>query len=170
MSAHTSPRRVAWASAESNIPVLPDEAGPQISVRQPRGRPPVNESSCAIPLETISGAGRISSREAGTTRASIGAAPTAAKISSAFVAGFLSPSSADFFGQRGEGGKGKIKGRLVAADEKIGEADILTHSLTHNCQGTRLGQPGRIKGCSLFIRQPQYAFSGQDCQEDRQIS
>src|SRR5271167_2019509 len=57
-NAQTSPRWVARASAKSNTLVLPEEAAPQISVRQPRARPPVNESSCGMPLDTISGAGR----------------------------------------------------------------------------------------------------------------
>src|SRR3979411_3240745 len=110
--------------------VLPDEADPQISVRQPRARPAVNESNCRIPLDTISGEGRISRREAGTTRASLGAMLAEASIWSTLVAGFL---AADFSGQFGAGEKEKIKGRLVAADEKTVEADILTR----NCQRTR---------------------------------
>jgi hypothetical protein len=106
--------------------VLPEEAAPQISVRQPRGKPPVNESSCGIPLEAISGAGRTSSRDAGTTAASLGATPTAANICAALLTGFLGGFSANSSGgQNGEGGGEKIKGRLVAADEKNGEADII---------------------------------------------
>ena len=83
-SAQTSPRWVAWARAKSKTLVLPDEAVPQISVRQPRGRPPVSKSSCGMPLDTISGAGRVSSREAGTTAVSLGMAPKRAKISAVF--------------------------------------------------------------------------------------
>ena len=88
-SAQTSPRWVARASAKSNTLVLPDDAVPQISVRQPRARPPVSESSCGMPLETISGAGRTSRREAGTTAASLEIAPTWAKISAVFLAFFV---------------------------------------------------------------------------------
>jgi len=66
-----SPRRVAAASAASSNVVRPEEAGPQISVRQPRGRPPVSASISAMPLETISGAGRTANREAGVTPASL---------------------------------------------------------------------------------------------------
>ena len=60
---------VAAASAAKSKVVRPEEAGPQISVRHPRGRPPVRASMAGAPLETISGAGRISSWEAGITRA-----------------------------------------------------------------------------------------------------
>ena len=126
-SAQTSPRWVARASAKSNTLVLPDDAVPQISVRQPRARPPVSESSCGMPLETISGAGRTSRREAGTTAASLGMAPTWAKISAVFRSAVFSAV------ERGEDGGEKIKGRPMAADEKTGEADILSR----NCQGTR---------------------------------
>ena len=70
-TAQNSPRRVAAASAASSTVVRPEEAGPQISVRQPRGRPPVSASIAAMPLETISGAGRTASREAGVTPASL---------------------------------------------------------------------------------------------------
>jgi hypothetical protein len=71
MTAQNSRRHVAAASAD-NIKVLrPEEAGPQISVRQPRGRPPVSMSMAAMPLDTISGAGRTASREAAVTPASL---------------------------------------------------------------------------------------------------
>ena len=69
-TAQNSPRRVAAASADNMNVLRPEEAGPQISVRQPRGRPPVGASISAIPLETISGAGRMANREAGVTSAS----------------------------------------------------------------------------------------------------
>jgi len=52
--------------------VRPEESGPQISVRHPRGSPPVSESSSRIPMETISGAGLTSSRDAGVTATSLG--------------------------------------------------------------------------------------------------
>src|SRR3981081_4021346 len=142
-SAQTSPRWVARASARSNTLVLPDEAVPQISVRQPRARPPVSKSSCGMPLETISGAGRTSRREAGTTAASFGIAPTAAKISAVFFFAFAIFSAVECGGE--EGGE-KIKGRPMAADEKIGEADILSRLLSvRNCQGTQRGGAGRAK-------------------------
>src|SRR5258708_35055253 len=80
-SAQTSPLWVARASARSNTLVLPDEAVPQISVRQPRARPPVSKSSCGMPLETISGAGRTSRRVAGTHDASHGLATTDVSLS-----------------------------------------------------------------------------------------
>jgi len=88
-SAQTSPRCVARASAKSNTLVLPDEAVPQISVRQPRARPPVSESSCGMPLETISGAGRTSRREAGTTAASSEMAPHVGQNLRGLLCGFL---------------------------------------------------------------------------------
>jgi hypothetical protein len=62
---------VAAASAESNNVVRPEEAGPQISVRQPRGKPPVSASISAMPLDTISGIGRTANREAGVIPASL---------------------------------------------------------------------------------------------------
>ncbi len=88
-----------------------------------------------MPLETISGAGRPSRREAGTTAASFGMALTWAKISAADLAGFLPFSAAD----RKDGGE-KIKGRPVAADEKTGEADIRFSQLSGNAAGR--DQPG----------------------------
>ena len=70
-SAQHSPRRVAAASAASSKVVRPEDAGPQISVKQPRGRPPVRTSIATIPLDTISGAGRTANREAGVMPASL---------------------------------------------------------------------------------------------------
>src|ERR1700716_3626686 len=145
-SAQTSPRCVARASAKSNTLVLPDEAVPQISVRQPRARPPVSKSSCGMPLETISGAGRTSRREAGTTAASLEIAPTWAKISAVFFFAFAVFSAVECGGE--DGGE-KIKGRPMAADEKIGEADILPRLLSvRNCQGTQRAGSARAK----FVR------------------
>src|SRR6266481_1434487 len=66
-SAQTSPSRVARPKAESRMLVRPEEAGPQISVRHPRGKPPVRASSSRMPLETMSGDGRTCKREAGVT-------------------------------------------------------------------------------------------------------
>jgi len=70
-TAQNSPRRVAAASAANNKVVRPEEAGPQISVRHARGRPPVSASMAAMPLGTISGVGRTANREAGVTPASL---------------------------------------------------------------------------------------------------
>src|SRR6202142_4611963 len=85
-SAQTSPRWVARANAKSKTLVLPDEAAPQISVRQPRAKPPVSASSCGMPLDTISGAGRTARREAGTTGANLKLAFTWVRISAVFFA------------------------------------------------------------------------------------
>src|SRR5271156_2306885 len=103
-----------------------------------------------MPLETISGAGRTSRREAGTTAASLGMAATWAKTSAVF-------SISVFLRECGE----KIKGRLLAADEKTGEADILSR----NCQGTQ--GAGSALGdllCSLFIRHAEYGSPACFCQ------
>jgi hypothetical protein len=78
-----------------------------------------------MPLETISGAGRTSRRDAGTTAANFGLALTWAKISAVLLVIFAAV-------EREEDGGKKIKGRPVAADEKTGEADILSR----NYQGT----------------------------------
>jgi len=94
-----------------------------------------------MPLETISGAGRTSRREAGTTAASFGIAPTAAKISAVE--------------RGGEGGGEKIKGRPMAADEKIGEADILPRLLSvRNCQGTQRAGSARAKFVTFAFCSP----------------
>src|SRR5580692_11558758 len=79
--AHTSCRCVAAARAASNTLVRPDEAGPQISVKHPRGSPPVSASISRTPLETISGVGRTSNRDAGVTPASLGIAAKRSKTS-----------------------------------------------------------------------------------------
>src|ERR1039458_8422184 len=62
-----------------------------------------------------------SRREAGTTAASFGMAPTRAKISAV---------------ERGEERGEKIKGRLMAVDEKTGEADILSHIVREHGAGS----------------------------------
>jgi hypothetical protein len=72
--AHSSWRCVAAARAASNMLVRPEEAGPKISVRHPRGSPPVSASIAWIPVETISGTGRILSRDAAVTPLSLGSA------------------------------------------------------------------------------------------------
>jgi len=159
-SAQTSPRWVARASAKSNTLVLPDEAVPQISVRQPRARPPVSESSCGMPLETISGAGRTSRREAGTIAASFGIAPTWAKISAVFFA-FAVFSAVE---RGGEDGGEKIKGRPVVADEKTTEADIIPRLLAeHCCQGTQRAESAQRSSSALtfaFYSPNKYPRSG----------
>ncbi len=116
--AQTSPRWVARARAESSTLVLPEEAAPQISVRQPRAKPPLNASSEGMPLGTISGAGRTASREAGTSAASFGVALMRDTISAVSLP--ASPAC-----ERGADDGEKIKGRPVAAAENNGEADIL---------------------------------------------
>jgi hypothetical protein len=147
-SAQTSPRWVARASARSNTLVLPEEAVPQISVRQPRAMPPVSESSCGMPLETISGAGRTSRREAGTTAASLEIAPTWAKISAVFFAVF---SAIERVVERGGEDRGeKIKERPMAADEKIGEADILSRYCQLAIVRERRGQDQPERGDFAF--------------------
>src|ERR1019366_8540402 len=57
-SAQISSRAVACAKIASSRLVRPEEAGPTISVRHPRGNPPVASSPSRIPEGTISGAGR----------------------------------------------------------------------------------------------------------------
>src|SRR5882762_8609782 len=64
MSAQISSRRVAADSAAKSRLVRPQDSAPLTSVRQPRGKPPVSASTCWIPLEAISGEGRISRCEA----------------------------------------------------------------------------------------------------------
>jgi len=93
-----------------------------------------------MPLDTISGAGRTSRREAGTTAASFGMAPTRAKISAV---------------ERGEDCGEKIKERLMAADEKTGEADILSHIVREHRAGS-----ARASRYSLFIRLCEYPIPG----------
>jgi hypothetical protein len=146
-SAQTSPRWVARASAKSKTLVLPDEAAPQISVRQPRAMPPVSKSSCRMPLETISGRGHTSRREAGTTGASLGMALMWVKISAVF---FAAAAFALTGVERGEDSAEKIKWRPRAADEKIGEADIFSR----NCQGTQRAESAQAAKSvySLFVR------------------
>jgi len=108
-----------------------------------------------MPLETISGAGRTSRREAGTTATSLDIAPTWAKISAVFFVVF----SAVFFAiesaitsaferraDRKEDRGEKIKERPMAADEKTGEADIFSRDCQLAIVRERRGQesaPGR---------------------------
>jgi hypothetical protein len=80
-----------------------------------------------MPLETISGDWRISRPVAGTTEASFGRAPIWARMAAAFLLVFSAV-------ERGGNAGGKIKGRLVAADEKTGEADII-HTISGNGWG-----------------------------------
>jgi len=90
-SAHASLRRVAAASVASNMLVRPEEAGPQISVMHPRGRPPESSSISGMPLETISGAGRTSRREAGEIPANFGIADRGSKPTGVFFGGKTKP-------------------------------------------------------------------------------
>ena len=103
-----------------------------------------------MPLETISGAGRTSRREAGTTAASLEIAPTWAKISAVFFAVF---SAIERVVERGGEDRGeKIKERPMAADEKIGEADILSRYCQLAIVRERRGQdqPGARRFRFLF--------------------
>jgi hypothetical protein len=93
------------------MPVRPDDAGPQISLKHPRGQPPVNASKARMPLETISGMGRTSKREAGVTWASFGTEDKTAPS-------FFSAGSAT-----------KMKGRLEAAKSTAGKADITSSEI-----------------------------------------
>jgi hypothetical protein len=70
---------VAAAKADNNMLVRPEEDGPQISLKHPRGKPPVSPSISRTPVEIISGAGRTSSREAAVTPASLGNADSRSK-------------------------------------------------------------------------------------------
>src|ERR1700691_358540 len=140
-SAQNSPRRVAAASAASNKVVRPEEAGPQISVRQPRGRPPVSASMAAIPLETISGVGRAPNREAGVMPASLESAEKAPEpmVGTARCGGRAwapegcGPTSAPY------SSKSKTKGRLWAAEVETSE-DI---DSSGNFRERRGGKPRR---------------------------
>ena len=58
---------VAAAIVASSTLVFPDEAEPLISVKQPRGMPPAIAFNSEMPVESISGLGRTSSRDAGRT-------------------------------------------------------------------------------------------------------
>src|SRR6266436_344460 len=58
---------VASAIVASSTLVFPDEAEPLISVKQPRGMPPAIAFNSGMPVESISGLGRISNRDAGRT-------------------------------------------------------------------------------------------------------
>jgi hypothetical protein len=85
-----------------------------------------------MPLETIAGAGCTSRREAGTTAANLGLAPTWAKICAVFFVLFallFAVTIATFERcENAEDGGEKIKGRPGAAGEKIAEADILSRN------------------------------------------
>jgi hypothetical protein len=65
--AQTSWRRVTSAISDIVTLARPDDPCPTISVKAPRGTPPVNASSDAIPNGTMSGAGRTSNADAGLT-------------------------------------------------------------------------------------------------------
>jgi hypothetical protein len=94
-----------------------------------------------MPLDTISGAERTSSRAAGTTGVNLEPAFTRVRISAVFFAVAAV--------ERGEDNPEKIKGRPMAADEKTGEADILFSQLSGNSEADQFRRP---RVCSLFIR------------------
>ena len=120
-----------------------------------------------MPLETISGAGRTSRREAGTTAASLEIAPTCAKISAVFFA-IESASEAAFdrgLNRKEDRGE-KIKERPMAADEKIGEADILSRycQLAIDQGMQRAGSARANLLFSSFIRLREYRSPSCRCQ------
>src|ERR1700722_2520342 len=146
--------------------VLPEEAVPQISVRQPRAKPPVSESSSGIPIGVISGAGRISSREAGRRAEVLEVASTWANISAVFfflVGSFGARSFAILAVKSAEGVTGKIKGRPVAAEEKIGEADIFFLAIVREHSEQRT-QPWSKLVYSPFLRLREYRLPDLPCQ------
>jgi hypothetical protein len=61
--------------------VRPEDAIPQISVRAPRGNPPVNSSISRMPLETISNGALHANWEAGRMAESLGARDRLSKTS-----------------------------------------------------------------------------------------
>jgi len=95
--------------------VRPEETGPHISVKQPRGSPPVSASISHTPLETISGTGRTVSREAGVTSANLGNADRRSKT------------------RAGEFEATEATGRRTASVGKSGKDDM---ERTSNFQGT----------------------------------
>jgi hypothetical protein len=124
---------VAAASADKSKVVLPEEAGPQISVRQPRGSPPVSASIEAIPLETISGAGRTANREAEVTPASL--ASPANPPGKALCGGRPVPKSSAPVGCGQTGApsfSSKIKGRPWAAEVETTAEDINSSGISGN--------------------------------------
>jgi hypothetical protein len=128
--------------------VRPEEAGPQISVRQPRGSPPVRSSIAAMPLETISGAGRTANCEAGVTPASL--ASLEVEVEKARRGGRTSAKSSapEGCGQTSASfSPTKTKGRPWAAEVETTAEDI---DSSGKFQGTpELGTP---EAFSLFIR------------------
>ncbi|MFY9842397.1 MAG: hypothetical protein WA718_09165 [Terriglobales bacterium] len=111
-----------------------------------------------MPVDTLSGTGSTSRREAGTTAVSLAMAPTWAKISAVFfifilVSGFVIIAAAFFAVEWREGSGEKIKGRPVAADEKTGEADILSFLIVREPEKAGVV---RSRPVSLFIRLEEY--------------
>jgi hypothetical protein len=135
-STQHSPRRVAAASAASSKVVRPDEAGPQISVRHPRGKPPVRASIAAMPLETISAAGRTANCEAGVTPASL----ASVEVEKARCGGRPSVQgpAPEGCGQTSAPSSIKTKGRPWAAEVETTAEDI-------DSSGRFQGTPGRWK-------------------------
>src|SRR5580692_652757 len=130
--AHTSCRSVAAARAANKTLVRPDEAGPQISVRHPRGSPPVSASISRTPLGTICGAGRTSNRDAGVTPESLGMADKRLKTSVGHAVATTST------------------GRPKAVGETIGKDDIEPQDFRERQGHKRLWGGYIFAFCSLF--------------------
>src|ERR1700676_5079114 len=150
-TAQHSPRPVAAASADSNKVVRPEEAGPQISVKHPRGSPPVSASIAAMPLDIISGVGRTANREAGVTPASLESLKAPRKFSEPTrCGGRASPKSSppEGFGHTfTTSPPSKTKGRPWAAEVENTAVDI---NSSESFRERRGWQP-RL-AFSLFIR------------------
>ena len=130
--AQTSSRRVAAASAASSTLVRPEEADPQISLKHPRGKPPVRASISGIPLDTISGEGRTSSRDAGATPASLGNAARCFRTSAGSFRGT------------------KATARLAGLEKS--EEDIKSLKFQGTSGGSPAMRTGQLVTLSLFIR------------------
>jgi hypothetical protein len=136
---------VAAASADSKTLVRPEEAGPQISLKHPRGSPPESSSISRIPLETISGAGRISSRDAAVTPPSLGNAARRCKTS---AGSFLAA---------------KTTAPPIGAG-KANNEDIQDLYISGNAEAAGRGCESQFR----FLFANQYlALGGKDCQERR---
>jgi hypothetical protein len=110
--------------------VRPEEAGPQISLKHPRGNPPASSSISRIPLETISGVGRISNRDAAVTPANLGNAARRFKTSagSFFEANTTAPH------QGAEEANADIQGPLIFRERRGGWPRLrIAYSLFIRC-------------------------------------
>src|SRR6202140_4370397 len=144
-----SPRRVAAARADKSKAVRPEEAGPHISGRHPRGRPPVRASMEGTPLETISGAGRILRREAGVIWASLGSVEANSAGRTRCGGRFCGCPSAGSEGRdtSGTASVSKTKGRPRAAEVETTAEDI-------RFLGRFQGTPGWSRGGSFAFYSP----------------